>query len=48
MGPVMADTATIGGNGGSIVPAAPPTGFPSVTVTQATWAVTPGSWAQTN
>jgi Tfp pilus assembly protein PilX len=47
MGPVMADTATIGGNGGSIVPTAPPTGFPSINVTQATWVVTPGSWAQT-
>lgn len=47
MGPVLADTATIGGNGGNIVPAAPPTGFPSVSVNQATWVVKPGSWAQT-
>ncbi len=47
MGPVMADTATMGGNGGSIVPTAPPTGFPSTNVTQATWVVKPGSWAQT-
>jgi hypothetical protein len=47
MGPVMADSATVGGNGGSIVPAAPPTGFPSTTVTQATWVVQPGSWKQT-
>jgi hypothetical protein len=47
MGPVMADTATMGGNGGSIVPTAPPTGFPVTNVTQATWAVKPGSWAQT-
>ena len=47
MGPVMADTATMGGNGGSVVPSAPPTGFPSVNVTQATWTVKPGSWAQT-
>jgi Tfp pilus assembly protein PilX len=47
MGPVMADTATIGGNGGSIVPTAPPTGFPSATTTQATWVVQPGSWRQT-
>ena len=46
MGPVMADTATMGGNGGSVVPSAPPTGFPSVNVTQATWTVKPGSWAQ--
>jgi hypothetical protein len=47
MGPVMADTATVGGNGGSVVPSAPPTGFPSTTVTQATWVVQPGSWKQT-
>jgi Tfp pilus assembly protein PilX len=47
MGPVLADTATIGGNGGSIVPTAPPTGFPSATTTQATWVVQPGSWKQT-
>jgi Tfp pilus assembly protein PilX len=47
MGPVLADTATMGGNGGSIVPTAPPTGFPSTNVTQATWVVKPGSWAQT-
>jgi hypothetical protein len=47
MGPVMADTATVGGNGGSIVPSAPPTGFPNTTVTQATWVVQPGSWKQT-
>ena len=47
MGPVMADTATMGGNGGSVVPSAPPTGFPSTNVLQATWAVKPGSWAQT-
>ena len=47
MGPVMADTATVGGNGGSIVPSAPPTGFPSTVVTQATWVVQPGSWKQT-
>lgn len=47
MGPVMADTATVGGNGGSIVPSAPPTGFPNTTVTQATWVVSPGSWKQT-
>jgi hypothetical protein len=47
MGPVMADAATVGGNGGSIVPSAPPTGFPSTTVTQATWVVQPGSWKQT-
>jgi Tfp pilus assembly protein PilX len=47
MGPVMADSATVGGNGGSIVPSAPPTGFPSTTVTQATWVVQPGSWKQT-
>jgi hypothetical protein len=47
MGPVMADTATVGGNGGSIVPTAPPTGFPNTTVTQATWVVQPGSWKQT-
>ena len=33
MGPVMADTATMGGNGGSIVPSAPPSGFPSTNVT---------------
>jgi len=46
MGPVMADTATVGGNGGSIVPSAPPSGFPSTTVTQATWVVSPGSWKQ--
>jgi hypothetical protein len=47
MGPVMADTATVGGNGGSVVPTAPPTGFPSRVVTQATWVVQPGSWKQT-
>ena len=47
MGPVMADTATMGGNGGSIVPTAPPTGFPVTNVIQATWAVKPGSWRQT-
>jgi hypothetical protein len=47
MGPVMADTATIGGNGGSIVPNAPPSSFPSTNVLQATWVVKPGSWAQT-
>ncbi|HET7138339.1 MAG TPA: hypothetical protein VFI04_08275 [Gaiellaceae bacterium] len=46
MGPVMADTATIGGNGGSIVPVAPPTSFPSSITTQATWVVQPGSWKQ--
>ena len=33
MGPVLADTATMGGNGGSVVPSAPPSGFPSVNVT---------------
>ena len=47
MGPVMADTATMGGNGGSIVPTAPPSSFPSTNVLQATWVVKPGSWAQT-
>ncbi|MGZ4339295.1 MAG: hypothetical protein ACXVQ3_04495 [Gaiellaceae bacterium] len=47
MGPVMADTATLGGNGGSIVPLAPPSGFPSSSASQATWVVTPGSWKQT-
>ena len=47
MGPVLADTATMGGNGGSVVPSAPPSGFPSVNVTAATWVVKPGSWAQT-
>jgi hypothetical protein len=46
MGSVMADSATIGGNGGSIIPAAPPSGFPTSTVTHATWLVTPGSWKQ--
>jgi hypothetical protein len=46
MGPVLADTATVGGNGGSIVPHAPPTGFPSSATTQATWAVQYGSWKQ--
>ena len=46
MGPVMADTATIGGNGGSIVPTAPPTGFPSTSTSQATWVVQLGSWKQ--
>lgn len=47
MGQIMADTATIGGNGGSIVPAAPPTGFPSTVLNKATWVIQPGSWKQT-
>lgn len=47
MAQVMADTADVGGNGGSIVPTAPPTGFPTTTVTQATWVVQGGSWKQT-
>jgi len=46
MGPVMADTATVSGNGGAIVPTAPPTGFPSSSATQATWVVQFGSWKQ--
>lgn len=46
MGPVLADTATVGGNGGSIVPNAPPTGFPASQTTQATWVVMYGSWKQ--
>jgi hypothetical protein len=47
MGPALADTATIGGNGGSIVPGAPPSNFPTSSVTKATWMLTPGSWKQT-
>jgi hypothetical protein len=47
MGPVLADTATIGGNGGSIVPKAPPTNFPASQTTKATWVVQFGSWKQT-
>jgi hypothetical protein len=47
MGPVLADTATVGGNGGSIVPNAPPTNFPASQTTQATWVVQYGSWKQT-
>ncbi|MGZ4339142.1 MAG: hypothetical protein ACXVQ3_03705 [Gaiellaceae bacterium] len=47
MGPTLADTATIGGNGGNIIPSAPPSGFPSSIQTHASWVVTPGSWKQT-
>jgi hypothetical protein len=46
MGPILADTASVGGNGGSIVPNAPPTGFPSTVTTQAAWVVRGGSWKQ--
>jgi hypothetical protein len=47
MGPVLADTASIGGSSGSIVPSAPPDSFPSTVQLTASWVVQPGSWRQT-
>lgn len=47
LGPAMADTAEIGGNGGSVIPSAPPSNFPTDRISKATWVLTPGSWRQT-
>jgi len=47
MGPVVADSATMGGNSGLLVPAAPPSGFPTTVTSSAAWVVQPGSWKQT-
>ena len=44
---VRQKTVLFGGNGGSIVPSAPPTDFPSTQTTQATWVVQTGTWKQT-
>jgi hypothetical protein len=48
LGPVIADTATIGGSSGQIVPAAPATGMPTTVTTSAAWVVQPGSWKQSH
>jgi Tfp pilus assembly protein PilX len=46
-GPVLADRATIGGNGGLVVPNNPPSGTPTDVTTQASWVVQPGAWKET-
>ena len=45
-GPVLADKATIGGNGGFVVPGNPPAGSPNDISTQAAWVIQPGSWKE--
>jgi Tfp pilus assembly protein PilX len=45
-GPVLADRATIGGNGGFVVPGNPPSGVPDDIQTQAAWVVQPGGWKE--
>jgi hypothetical protein len=45
-GPVLADRATIGGNGGFVVPGNPPGGTPTDVTTQARWVVQPGAWKE--
>jgi len=45
-GPVLADAATIGGSGGSVVPGNPPAGIPDEIDTQASWVVQPGAWKE--
>jgi hypothetical protein len=45
-GPVLADKATIGGNGGFVVPGNPPAGAPTDVITKADWVVQPGSWKE--
>jgi hypothetical protein len=45
-GPVLADRATIGGNGGFVVPGNPPGGTPTDVVTKAEWVVQPGAWKE--
>lgn len=45
-GPVLADRATIGGNGGFVVPNNPPSGTPTDITTQASWVVQPGAWKE--
>jgi hypothetical protein len=46
-GPVLADRATVGGNGGFVVPNNPPGGTPTDVTTQASWVVQPGAWKET-
>jgi Tfp pilus assembly protein PilX len=46
-GPVLADRATVGGNGGFVVPNNPPSGTPTDVTTQASWVVQPGAWKET-
>jgi hypothetical protein len=45
-GPVLADAATIGGNGGFVVPGNPPAGAPTDVTTKAAWVVQPGAWKE--
>jgi hypothetical protein len=45
-GPVLADRATIGGNGGFVVPNNPPGGTPTDVTTKASWVVQPGAWKE--
>ncbi len=45
-GPVIADHAQIGGNGGFVVPGNPPGGTPTDVTTQAAWVVQPGGWKE--
>ena len=45
-GPVLADQAEIGGNGGFVVPNNPPSGTPTDVTTSAAWVVQPGGWKE--
>jgi hypothetical protein len=45
-GPVLADRATIGGNGGFVVPGNPPSGVPDDVQTEAAWVIQPGGWKE--
>jgi len=45
-GPVLADRATVGGNGGFVVPNNPPGGTPTDVTTEAAWVVQPGAWKE--
>jgi hypothetical protein len=46
-GPVIADSADIGGNTGLVVLSGPPIGMPTThTITTGAWGVLPGSWKQ--
>jgi hypothetical protein len=45
-GPVLADRATIGGNGGFVIPGNPPGGTPTDVTTEAAWVVQPGGWKE--
>ena len=45
-GPVLADHAEIGGNGGFVVPGNPPGGTPTDVTTAASWVVQPGGWKE--